>query len=120
MTNESFTPSRFRRLSQVGKGKTISKDRNSVWPEAAIFQALSGVEMMSLGPFLVPPTEIWPPGLHMLQGWRKEFRARRVFLLWCDRHEPVLSEVCPVLLSWEGTLDKFFSIRKNLSRNYSN
>lgn len=35
----------------MGKEKTIFRDRNSVWPEATLFQAVSGVEVMSLGPF---------------------------------------------------------------------
>lgn len=92
--NKCFTSSRFRMVFQVSKEKTIFRDRNSVGLKATLSQAVTGVEVISLGPFPVPSTERWPLVLHMLPGWWGEASCFGVK----SKHKPLTPGLCSPLL----------------------
>lgn len=75
--NECFTSLRSRRSSRWARRRLSL----GLQPKAALFQAVSGVEVVSR-PIPVP-SKRWLPGFHMPHGWTGEVGVRRGFLLWC-------------------------------------
>lgn len=78
--NICFMSLKFRRVLQAGKEKTVFREELRTVHKSP-FQVASGVQVISLGPFLAPSTKRWPPGLPMLPGWMKLVKVRKGLLL---------------------------------------